>query len=159
MQRQKRRTRSASSIRSDENRIFSKCEPNETRHKHPDGAGSGSADAGIESLVDGWDLKTRCVQCEIDPIRLFHARGGHEPRVLEGFVSRFLNLRIFLEQAGLSAEPSKFVMLCGALGFLGAFGWAALGMHVAFAPAVGGVLALLPLLVLLISLVMAYLKC
>ena len=42
------------------------------------------------------------------------------PSQAEVFVSKFLNLRLYLEQSGLTIEPSKFLLIAGGFGTAGA---------------------------------------
>jgi len=68
------------------------------------------------------------------------------PGMLEEYVARFLNLRLFLDQAGLSIKATNFMLLCGALGLTGGIAWVAVGVFVFAAPVIALSLALLPLL-------------
>ncbi len=67
------------------------------------------------------------------------------PGAIEEFLSRFGNVRLLLSQADISTPPSKFFLICGGLGGLGAGLCAAFGVHFALIPVVGVSLALLPL--------------
>jgi tight adherence protein B len=67
------------------------------------------------------------------------------PNLLEGFASRFLNLRLFLEQANLSISPSNFVIVSGALFLVGCVLYAFVGFPLIFAPLVGIGTGILPL--------------
>ena len=67
------------------------------------------------------------------------------PDMLEAFVSRFLNLPLFLEQADLSISTGKFVLICGVAFGVGCGLMAITGLNLLFAPLVGVVTGSLPL--------------
>jgi len=69
------------------------------------------------------------------------------PGMLEEYVARFLNLRLFLDQAGLGIKPTNFLAICGVLGLTGGIAWVAVGVFVYAAPVVALALAFLPLFV------------
>ena len=64
----------------------------------------------------------------------------------EQFVTRFLNLRTFLEQGDLEIEPSKFLMISGAMAGAGALVCVLFGVHFLFIPLAAAGLASLPFL-------------
>ncbi len=70
------------------------------------------------------------------------------PTGLEEWFSKFLNLRLFIEQAGLSIDPSKFLAICGGLGLGTALIWAFVGVSIGLAPVIGITFAILPLFAL-----------
>jgi tight adherence protein B len=69
------------------------------------------------------------------------------PNLLEEYVARFLNLRLFLEQAGLRIKPTRFLMFSGAIGLAAGVAWVLVGVFVFAAPLVAISFAVLPLLV------------
>jgi tight adherence protein B len=64
---------------------------------------------------------------------------------VEEFVSRFLNLRVFLEQGSISLSPSKFLLICAGLGLAGGAACIAMRAHVAIVPFVALTMAALPI--------------
>lgn len=67
------------------------------------------------------------------------------PDMLEAFVSRFLNLSLFLEQADMSVSTGKFVLICGIAFGVGCGLMAITGLNLLFAPLVGLVTGAMPL--------------
>lgn len=68
---------------------------------------------------------------------------------IERLISRYMNLRLLFEQADVSLSVPNFLLICGALAAAGIVLPAAAGMNVMFAPLVGGFLAILPIIWLL----------
>jgi tight adherence protein B len=68
---------------------------------------------------------------------------------IERFISRYMNLRLLFEQADVQLPVPQFLIICGALAAVGLVLPTAAGMNVLFAPLVGGFLAVLPILWLL----------
>ncbi|MEQ8790395.1 MAG: type II secretion system F family protein [Pirellulaceae bacterium] len=66
------------------------------------------------------------------------------PGVLESVFSRLFNLRLTLEQAGMTISPPKFLLICGGASLLGGVAIVACRLHVAFAPVAAIVMGLLP---------------
>ena len=66
------------------------------------------------------------------------------PNILEDFASRFLNLRLFLEQANMSVSPSNFVIASAVLFVVGCIIYALTGLPLIFAPLVGLCFGLMP---------------
>jgi tight adherence protein B len=69
---------------------------------------------------------------------------------VERFISHYLNLRLLFEQADVALPVPQFLIICGVLAAVGLVLPTAAGMNVLFAPLVGGFLAILPILWLLI---------
>ena len=67
------------------------------------------------------------------------------PNPVEQFVSRFLNLRQFLEQGAVNMDPAKFLMISGGLALVGAVAPVLLGVHFLAAPFTAAMLGALPL--------------
>jgi len=65
--------------------------------------------------------------------------------LLERMINRIGNLRLLFEQADLSLNPAKFLLLSAALGVGGAIASGAAGLHPGLAPVVGIACAALPL--------------
>jgi tight adherence protein B len=68
---------------------------------------------------------------------------------VERFISRYLNLRLLFEQADVALPVPQFLIICGVLAGVGVVLPSSAGMNVLFAPLVGGFLAILPLIWLL----------
>jgi tight adherence protein B len=68
---------------------------------------------------------------------------------IERLISRYMNLRLLFEQADVALPVPQFLIICAALAVTGVVLPAAAGMNVLFAPLVGGFLAILPILWLL----------
>jgi len=68
---------------------------------------------------------------------------------IERFISRYLNLRLLFEQADVALPVPQFLVICAVLAAVGMVLPTAAGMNVLFAPLVGGFLAILPILWLL----------
>jgi tight adherence protein B len=68
---------------------------------------------------------------------------------LEQFVSRYLNLRMLFEQADVSLDVPKFLMICGALAAVGLVLPTVAGFSVALGPVMAAFLGLLPIVWLL----------
>ncbi len=68
---------------------------------------------------------------------------------VERFLSRYLNLRLLFEQADVALPIPQFLIICGVLAAVGLVLPTAAGMNVLFAPLVGGFLAILPIMWLL----------
>ena len=68
------------------------------------------------------------------------------PGFAEQLLSRFLNLRLFLDQGAIDMPPSKFLMICGGLAFVGAVVPIVVGVHFLAAPFTGAMLGSLPFL-------------
>jgi len=68
---------------------------------------------------------------------------------IERLISRYLNLQLLFEQADVALSVPNFLLVCGALAAAGIVLPAAAGMNVLFAPIVGGFLAILPIIWLL----------
>lgn len=66
---------------------------------------------------------------------------------LETFISRFGNVRLFLDQADIRMAVPKFMMICGAIGGAGALMCLAMRLPVYIAPVAGLPLASLPFVV------------
>ncbi len=70
------------------------------------------------------------------------------PNKIEGFVGRFLNLRRFIDQAGMEFEPMKFLVAAGVLAVFGTMGWFMFGPVPMLAPIMGLFLFVIPFLYL-----------
>jgi tight adherence protein B len=68
---------------------------------------------------------------------------------VERFISRYLNLRMLFEQADVALPVPQFLIICAVLAAVGLVLPTAAGMNVLFAPLVGGFLAILPIIWLL----------
>jgi tight adherence protein B len=68
---------------------------------------------------------------------------------VERLISRYLNLRLLFEQADVALSVPNFLLICAGLAAAGIVLPAAAGMNVLFAPLVGGFLAILPIIWLL----------
>ena len=66
------------------------------------------------------------------------------PSFAEQFVSRFLNLRTYLDQGAVSLSPSKFLMICGGLALVGGILPIVVGIHFLAAPFTAAMLGSLP---------------
>ncbi len=66
------------------------------------------------------------------------------PGAVETFVAKFLNLRLFIEQAGSKMEPTRFLMICGGLAVGSAVVWLLTGIYMGAAPLVGLVFGAIP---------------
>jgi len=66
------------------------------------------------------------------------------PGVAEEFVSKFLNIRRFLDQGAIDLPPSKFLLISGGLALAGGVVTLALGIHFLAAPFVAALLGALP---------------
>lgn len=69
------------------------------------------------------------------------------PKAIEIFVSRFLNLRLFLDQSGMNIEPSKFILICGGVGVGSALVWLLTGITTVAALPIAIVTAFIPFVV------------
>jgi tight adherence protein B len=67
------------------------------------------------------------------------------PGFAEEFVSKFLNIRRFLEQGAIDMAPSKFLMICAGLALAGAVVTVVLRIHFLAAPAIGLAMGSLPI--------------
>ncbi len=65
---------------------------------------------------------------------------------IEEFVSRFTNVRLFVEQSGVNIEPAKLVLICGGLAIAGTGAWLVFAPYALVAPLVGFTLAVIPIL-------------
>jgi tight adherence protein B len=68
---------------------------------------------------------------------------------IERLISRYMNLRLLFEQADVALSVPNFLLICAALAVAGIVLPTAVGMNVLFAPLVGGFLAILPIIWLL----------
>jgi tight adherence protein B len=68
---------------------------------------------------------------------------------IERFISQYLNLRLMFEQADVALPVPQFLIICAILAAVGIVLPTAAGMNVLFAPLVGGFLAILPIIWLL----------
>lgn len=68
---------------------------------------------------------------------------------VERFIARYMNLQLMFEQADVALPVPQFLIICGALAAVGMVLPTAAGMNVLFAPLVGGFLAILPIIWLL----------
>jgi tight adherence protein B len=68
---------------------------------------------------------------------------------IELLISRYMNLRLLFEQADVALPVPQFLIICGVLAAVGLVLPSAAGMNVLFAPLVGGFLAILPIIWLL----------
>ena len=68
---------------------------------------------------------------------------------IERFISRYMNLRLLFEQADVALPVPQFLVICAILAAVGLVLPTAAGMNVLFAPLVGGFLAILPIIWLL----------
>ncbi len=68
---------------------------------------------------------------------------------IERFISQYLNLRLMFEQADVALPVPQFLIICAVLAAVGVILPSAAGMNVLFAPLVGGFLAILPIIWLL----------
>ena len=68
---------------------------------------------------------------------------------VERLISRYLNLRLLFEQADVALPIPQFLIICAVLAAVGIVLPTAAGMNLLFAPVVGGFLATLPILWLL----------
>jgi len=66
------------------------------------------------------------------------------PGALEKVFSRFLNLRLFLDQADTPLSPPKFLMVCGGLAAVGAIGSIVFRIHFAATPVIAITIGCLP---------------
>ena len=66
------------------------------------------------------------------------------PSAVEQLVSKFLNIRVFLEQGAVAMPPSKFLLICGGLALVGGILPVALGIHFLAAPFIALTLGGLP---------------
>jgi tight adherence protein B len=73
------------------------------------------------------------------------------PGQLEAMLLRFFNLRLLMEQADVDMSIAKFLGICAGLAGVGAAIIFVSGLNLALAPVVGGCLAFLPLLWLLLA--------
>jgi tight adherence protein B len=64
--------------------------------------------------------------------------------ILEQIASRFLNLRVYLEQGSITLSPPKFLMVCGGLAVAGAAACVFMRAHVAIVPIVALTMGMLP---------------
>lgn len=67
------------------------------------------------------------------------------PNAMDEFVSRFLNLTLFLEQADIPLSPGKFVMISGGLFGVTTLVYCVTGLPLIFAPLIGIMFGVLPL--------------
>jgi len=75
---------------------------------------------------------------------LAHAMNRDKTSLLETFVSRFLNLQKFLDQANVQLRPSHFVFITIGLIIAGGIGTVAGGLHPLLAPVIGLAAGCLP---------------
>ncbi|MGE3241737.1 MAG: type II secretion system F family protein, partial [Pirellulales bacterium] len=68
---------------------------------------------------------------------------------IERFISQYMNLRLMFEQADVALPVPQFLIICAVLAAVGMVLPTAAGMNVLFAPLVGGFLAILPIIWLL----------
>jgi len=68
---------------------------------------------------------------------------------IERFISQYMNLQLMFEQADVALPVPQFLIICGVLAAVGLVLPTAAGMNVLFAPLVGGFLAILPIIWLL----------
>jgi tight adherence protein B len=68
---------------------------------------------------------------------------------IERLIARYLNLRLLFEQADVALPIPQFLIICAVLAAVGVVLPTAAGMNVLFAPLVGGFLAFLPIIWLL----------
>jgi tight adherence protein B len=68
---------------------------------------------------------------------------------IERLISRYMNMRLLFEQADVALPVPQFLIICAVLAAVGVVLPAAAGMNVLFAPFVGGFLATLPIIWLL----------
>ena len=71
---------------------------------------------------------------------------GDSAGKLEQFVSRYLNLRMLFEQADVSLDVPKFLMICGGLAAVGLILPAVAGFNVILGPVMAAFLRLLPII-------------
>ena len=76
---------------------------------------------------------------------LAHAMNRERKSMIEEVVSKFLNLRRFLDQADLGILPAHFVMMSLALVVVGCIASKCAGVHLVLAPLIGFSLGSLPL--------------
>lgn len=67
------------------------------------------------------------------------------PSMIEATLSRVLNLRVFLEQAGTTITPSKFLLVTAILAGVGAMVCVVSPVHFGFAPLAALIMALVPI--------------
>ncbi len=66
------------------------------------------------------------------------------PNLLEETFSRILNLRLFIEQAGITLEPTKFLLVAGGAAVVGAVLWLFTGLTPVISPVAAVTLGALP---------------
>ena len=74
---------------------------------------------------------------------------GEGTSSVEKLISRYMNLQLLFEQADVALPVPQFLIISGVLAAVGLVAPTAAGMNVLFAPLVGGFLAILPLIWLL----------
>lgn len=75
---------------------------------------------------------------------------GEGGTAVERLLSKYMNLQLLFEQADVALPVPQFLIICAVLAAVGIVLPTAAGMNVLFAPIVGGFLAILPVLWLLI---------
>jgi tight adherence protein B len=100
---------------------------------------------GNAALVDRLELlTTKKAAKKEDERSVLNTPLDDRPGILEIIVSRFLNIRAFLEQGNISLSAGKFLLICGGLALAGAVACFALTGYIALAPVFAILMGCLP---------------